>query len=142
MRVLHVSPSFYPTKAYGGTIRSGYGLCRGLAELGCDVRVLTTNTDGLGHTLAILNGEDVQVEGMRVRYCHKQFRHSVSIELLRIIPAYMEWADIVHLTAVYSFPTFPVLLYGRWFNKPVVWSPRGSLQRWDGSTRPIAKLLW
>ena len=125
MKVLHVSPSFYPTKAYGGTIRSGYGLCRGLAELGCSVRVLTADTDGPGHTLEVRNDEDVQVDALRVHYCHKQFRHSISFGLLRVLPEYVEWADVVHLTAVYSVPTFPTLSYCRLFSKPMVWSPRG-----------------
>jgi glycosyltransferase involved in cell wall biosynthesis len=142
MKILHVSPSFYPTKAYGGTIRSGYGLCRGLAALGCSVRVLTTDTDGPGHTLKVPNDEDVALDALLVRYCHKQFRHSISFGLLRVLPEYIEWADVVHLTAVYSFPTFPTLSYCRIFSKPMVWSPRGSLQRWDGSTRVIAKSLW
>jgi len=142
MKVLHVSPSFYPSKAYGGTIRSGYGLCRGLARLGCDVRVLTTDTDGLGHGLGVANDRDVPVDGFRVRYCHKWLRHSVSPTLLEVLPSYVQWADVVHLTAVYSFPTFPTLLFCRLFSKPVVWSPRGALQRWGGSSRVVHKWVW
>ena len=142
MKILHVSPSFYPTRAYGGTIRSGYGLCRGLAELGCSVRVLTTDTDGLGRTLEVPNDHDVQVDGLRIRYCHKLFRHSISLDLLRALREYVQWADVVHLTAVYSFPTFPTLSYCRIYRKPLVWSPRGSLQRWNGSTRVLTKYVW
>jgi glycosyltransferase involved in cell wall biosynthesis len=142
MKVLHVSPSFYPSKAYGGTIRSGYGLCRGLAQLGCDVRVLTTDTDGLGRTLGVANDRELQVDGLRVRYCHKRLRNSVSPALLRVLPSYIQWANVVHLTAVYSFPTFPTLFFCRLFNKPVVWSPRGALQRWDGSSRVVHKWVW
>ena len=137
-----MSPSFFPSKAYGGTIRSGYGLCRGLAQLGCDVRVLTTDTDGLGRTLGVANDRDVQVGGLRVRYCHKHVRHSVSPALLTVLPSYVQWADVVHLTAVYSFPTFPTLFLCRLFNKPVVWSPRGALQRWEGSSRVVHKWAW
>ena len=55
---------------------------------------------------------------------------------------YVAWADVVHLIAVYSFPTFPTLAYCRRFQKPLVWSPRGSLQRWSGSTRVATKFLW
>jgi glycosyltransferase involved in cell wall biosynthesis len=142
MKVLHVSPSFYPSKAYGGTIRSGYGLCCGLAQLGCDVRVLTTDTNGLGQSLDVPNEREVQVEGLRVRYCHKRFRHSVSPALLRVLPLYVQWADVVHLTAVYSFPSFPTLFCCRQFDKPVVWSPRGALQRWEGSSRTVLKRIW
>ncbi|MGA7566653.1 MAG: glycosyltransferase [Terriglobales bacterium] len=142
MKVLHVSPSFYPAKAYGGTIRSGFGLCHGLSQLSCDVLVLTTDTNGLGHALKVPTGEEVQLDSLRVRYCHKWLRHSVSPVLLQVLPKYVKWADVVHLTAVYSFPTFPTLGYSRLFNKPVVWSPRGALQRWEGSSRTILKSIW
>jgi glycosyltransferase involved in cell wall biosynthesis len=142
MKILHVSPSFYPTRAYGGTIRSSYGLCRGLADLGCNVRVLTTDTDGIGKNLDLPNDHEVLVDGVSVRYCRKLFRNSISLDLLRMVGQHVEWADVVHLIAVYSFPTFPTLAYCRKLQKPLVWSPRGSLQRWDGSTRVSAKFLW
>ena len=142
MKILHVSPSFYPTTAYGGTIRSSYGLCRGLTELGCEVRVLTTDTDGIGRNLEVANDHEVAVDGLHVRYCHKLFRNSVSAGLLGALGEYVAWADVVHLIAVYSFPTFPTLAYCRRLQKPLIWSPRGSLQRWDGSTRVAAKFVW
>ena len=142
MKILHVSPSFYPTRAYGGTIRSSYGLCRGLTQLGCEVRVLTTDTDGIGRNLEIANDRDVEVDGLQVRYCRKLFRNSVSAGLLRVLGEYVAWADVVHLIAVYSFPTFPTLAYCRRLQRPLVWSPRGSLQRWDGSTRVGTKFVW
>jgi len=52
---------------------------------------------------------------------------SVSPTFLRLLAAYVSWADIVHLTAVYSFPSIACKILG----KPLVWSPRGMLQRWD-----------
>ena len=142
MKVLHVSPSFFPAQAYGGTLRSGYGLCSGLAQLGCDVRILTTDTNGLGHTLDLKTDREVRVNALYVRYCHKRVRHSVSPALLKALPSYVKWADVVHLTAVYSFPTFPTLFFCRLFKKPVVWSPRGALQRWEGSSRVVSKWVW
>lgn len=142
MKILHVSPSFYPTRAYGGTIRSSYGLCQGLMQLGCEVRVLTTDTDGIGRSLEVPNDREVDVDGLRVRYCHKLLRNSVSLELLGALRDSVAWADIVHLIAVYSFPTFPTLAYCRKLRKPLLWSPRGSLQRWRGSTRVLPKFLW
>jgi glycosyltransferase involved in cell wall biosynthesis len=142
MKILHVSPSFYPARAYGGTIRSSYGLCRGLTQLGCEVRVLTTDTDGIGRNLDVANDHDVAIDGLQVRYCHKLFRHSISLNLLHVVREYVHWADVVHLTAVYSFPTFPTLFSCRLLCKPLVWSPRGSLQRWDQSSRVASKYGW
>jgi len=58
------------------------------------------------------------------------------------MPGLIRWADVVHVTAVYSSPTIPVLLLCRMLGKPVVWSPQGALQRWQGSTRPWLKAAW
>jgi glycosyltransferase involved in cell wall biosynthesis len=55
---------------------------------------------------------------------------------------YVSWADVVHLYAVYSFPTLPTLLCGRLLGKPVVWSPLGALQRWEHSRRRGLKAIW
>ena len=46
MRVLHVVPSFYPAVGYGGPIYSVLKLCLGLTELGCEVKVVTTDANG------------------------------------------------------------------------------------------------
>ncbi len=54
----------------------------------------------------------------------------------------IRWADVEHLTAVYSSPTIPTLLISRILDKPIVWSPRGSLQRWRKSAKPFARKLW
>ena len=143
MKVLHVVPSFHPAYFYGGPIRSTFELCRNLAELGCEVRVLTTDANGLSKVLDVDKNEEVEVpEGFRVRYCPRRLRHSVSPTLMRLLPTYMRWADVVHLTGVYNFPTLPTLWGGRSLNKAMIWSPRGALQRWEGSSRIGLKAVW
>jgi glycosyltransferase involved in cell wall biosynthesis len=143
MRIAHVIPSFYPAYYYGGPIRSSYELCRNLALSGSDVRVLTTDANGLDHILEVeKNNEVLFDEGFRVRYCRRWFRHSVSPRLLASLRSYIRWADVVHLTGIYNFPSFPTLLLCRALRKPVVWSPRGALQRWQGSSRRSLKSLW
>jgi glycosyltransferase involved in cell wall biosynthesis len=57
----------------------------------------------------------------------------------------MRWADVVHLTATYNFPTLPTLMIARLLGRPVVWSPRGALQAtedWDAAPRKRAKALF
>ena len=143
MKVLHVVPSFHPAYSYGGPIRSTFELCRSAVELGGEVRVLTTDADGLDRVLDVDNNEEVQLpEGFRVRYCPRRLRHSVSPTLMRLLPTYMRWADVVHLTGVYNFPTFPTIFWSRLLNKPLIWSPRGALQRWEGSSRVGPKAVW
>ena len=135
MKVLHVVPSFHPAYSYGGPIRSTFELCRNVVQLGCEVRVLTTDADGLDRVLDVDKTKEVQLpEGFRVRYCPRRQRHSVSPTLMHLLPTYMRWADVVHLTGVYNFPTFPTIFCGRLLHKPLIWSPRGALQRWEGSS--------
>jgi glycosyltransferase involved in cell wall biosynthesis len=142
MRVAQVTPSFHPARAYGGPTESLLELCRHLARLGCDVRVLTTNADGPG-VVDVTTGRDVDLaSGLRVRYCRRLRRESVSPGLLRALPAHVRWADVVHLTAVYSFPTIPTLLACRLEGKPLVWTPRGSLARAPVAPRAALKAVW
>jgi len=143
LKVLQITPSFYPARVYGGPIESVYQLCCHLSREGCEVRVLTTDANGLSAVLNVVKGREIEIgEGLRVRYCRRLIRHSVSPTLLRFLPSYLKWADVVHLTAVYSFPTIPTLLACKILDKPVIWSPRGALQRWKGSTRVQIKSVW
>jgi len=143
MKILHVVPSFHPAYSYGGPIRSTFELCRNAVQLGCEVRVLTTDADGLDRVLDVDKTKEVELpEGFRVRYCPRRQRHSVSPTLMHLLPEYMRWADLVHLTGVYNFPTFPTIFWGRLLHKPLIWSLRGALQRWEGSSRIGIKGIW
>src|SRR5437867_7162446 len=143
LKILHVTPSFYPAIVYGGPTYSVYALCRSLAKCGQEVRVLTTNANGPDSVLDVNTSGDVRIASeLRVRYCHRIADVAVSPTLLRLLRSYISWADVVHLMAVYSFPTIPTLAICKVLGKPVVWSPRGMLQRWDGTRRPYLKTMW
>lgn len=142
-KLLHVSPWFMPARFYGGPVESTYRLCLALARLGWDVKALTTNANGPSEVLpANTHYEHTASAGFDIRYCPRLIGQSVSPALLRHLVGYIRWADIVHLTAVYSFPTIPTLMACRILRRPLIWSPRGALQRWRGSRRRIAKYLW
>jgi glycosyltransferase involved in cell wall biosynthesis len=144
LRVLHVAPSFYPAVVYGGPTESTYRLTLALAtHAGCEIDVLTTDANGPG-VLSDLSPDRrwTPVLRMHVRYCHRTFGESTSLEMMRALPAAIRGADVVHLMAVFSAPTIPTLALCRLFGKPLVWSPRGALQRWEGTRRPFLKSLW
>jgi len=142
MRVLHVTPAYYPALVYGGPILSVRALNCALAEQGWEVRVLTTDAAGLDATLDVDTRSDVLLDGMRVRYHHRVAHHSIAPSLLAALASEVRRADVVHLTAIYNFTSLPTLLATRALDKPLVWSPRGALQRWEGSTRPRLKLAY
>jgi glycosyltransferase involved in cell wall biosynthesis len=86
---------------------------------------------------------DVELEdSLTVRYCARVAWDSAAPGLALRCRELAEWADVIHVTAVYSFPTIPALLTARLLDKPVVWSPRGGLQDWAGSRRRLLKRLW
>lgn len=132
MKILHATPAYYPATYWGGPIFSVYGLNNGLADLP-EVELQILTTDAAGPSLAQrVNAESLNMDDLypnqTVHFTHRIFRNSTSLELLMKLPALVNWADVVHLTATYSFPTIPTLLACRLFGKPLVWSPRGALQ--------------
>lgn len=142
MKVLHVSPSFFPAAHYGGPLYSGYQLCNGLAKIpGVELRVLTTDSDGPAR-IRVESFPTRLPAGYDVYYCRRWFGADIAPGLFRRLYAMIKWADVVHLTAVYSPPTIPVLFFCYDLDRPVVWSTRGALQRWEGSTRTRIKGVW
>jgi len=138
-----VTPFFHPATVYGGVTRAALGLCRGLIDVGCELRVLTTDAAGPGEVLDVTTGQFEEIEpGLSVNYCRRWLPDAAAPGLLMALPRAIRWADVVHLQSVYSFPTFPVLSLCRLQDKPLVWTPHGSLQRWEGSSKPAAKRVW
>jgi glycosyltransferase involved in cell wall biosynthesis len=145
LRVLHVVPTFFPATYFGGPIYSLLGLCSGLAGTGkVALRVLTTDSNGpAGRDRLPVEAFPVRrSEGFEIYYCRKWWGRELSGTLLKKLLPMIRWADVVHLTSVYSFSTPPTLFLCRLLRKPVIWSPRGQLQRWRGSRRPLFKRLW
>lgn len=143
LKVVHVIPSFYPAHIYGGPMQSVYHLCRSLQHHNCEVRVLTTNANGAHAVLDTPTDREVLLEDeLRVRYCPRIMPDSISPALIKWLPHYAAWADVIHITAVYSFPIIPALVTAKLFGKPVVWSSRGMLQQWEGASRPALKNFW
>lgn len=141
MKVLHVTPSYFPATSYGGPIESTHKLCLALADKGVDVKVLTTDSDGPARLAQ--SGKTVEYTAkLGVEYCPRSFGDDFSFTLLRKLPSAIRSADVIHLTAVYSFTTIPTLFFARVLGKPVVWSPRGSLKHWEETTRKTAKSIW
>lgn len=142
MKVLHVSPSFYPAGHYGGPTQSSYGLCNAIAKVpDIELRVLTTDSDG-PRRIDVRSFPMRLSEGYDVYYCRRWFGADIAPRMFWRLPQMVRWADIVHLTAVYSPPTIPTLALCRLFRKPVMWSTRGALQSWRERSRKNLKSFW
>ena len=145
MKILHVSPAFYPAVHWGGPIFSTYGLCNALAAIpSVRLKVLTTDSAGpaLSQRVRPESNPVAYPNGYEVRFTRRIWGTAVSPGQLMFLPSMIRWADVVHLTGTYSFPTLPTLLLARLFAKPLVWSPRGALQRWNRVSKPGVKRFW
>lgn len=128
MRVLHVVPSYEPAWEEGGIVRSVSQLCRGLADLGTDVTVYTTDS-GNGKRLDVSVNQAVDVGSVDVFYFRttwsRSFRHSY--RLARACYNNMDEFDLVHITSLWNYPGIPAGDAARKTGTPYVISPRGSL---------------
>lgn len=148
MKILHVTPSYYPATYWGGPIFSTYALCNALAGFP-DVELRVLASDMAGPSVS----QRVPVTGFPMRYpagydvyfTSRVMGREIAPGLLANLWGMVSWADAVLLTGTYSFPTIPTLLACRLSNKPLIWSPRGALQashEWAGASRPSLKRLW
>ncbi|WP_108815403.1 glycosyltransferase [Loktanella sp. Alg231-35] len=142
MKVLHITPSFFPATHWGGPIWSTKAICDGIAARpGFELRVLST--DAASPALRD------RVAPVRLPYpvtCTRRLAgHAIAPGLLARLPAAVAWADVVHLTATYNMPTLPTLMLARLLDKPLVWSPRGALQgtaEWEDAPRRATKRMF
>lgn len=128
MLILHVVPSYIPAYRYGGPIRSVHGLCKGLARLGHEVHVYTTNVDGEKDSEVPL-GVPVEIDGVKVWYfASKRLRRLYRApEMKRALVRHLKDFDIVHLHSVFLWPTWTAARTARRVGVPYIVSPRGML---------------
>lgn len=148
IKVLHVTPSFYPAVAYGGPIFSTKAITDGVAASPhFQISVLTTDTadPNSRERLALTENPANFPPGYFVHYCRRIAGSSISIQMARHLFHSVRRADVVHLTGPYNFPVIPTLLLCRLAGKPLVWSPRGGFQataQWSGSPRRRVKVAF
>jgi glycosyltransferase involved in cell wall biosynthesis len=104
--------------------------------MGARVRVLTTNGNGPGVLSADTRKETI-VETVPVRYCARTLGDYLSLTLLFNLPSYVSWADLVCLSGVYCFSTWPTLALATLLRKPTIWLPHGSLMKWGRRGRKV-----
>lgn len=163
MKILHISPSYYPAFKFGGPIQAVYLLNKELVKQGLHVDVLTTdaglNDDQKGMILhQARNNKDGWVDpslidkstkavssGVRVKYInywgyeHYNFSIPFVSEVKKIIKNY----DLVHITAVWNFPVLVSAYYCIKFKIPYIISPRGVLhQAAIGSKSTLIKKIY
>jgi len=128
MKILHITPAYYPATYWGGPIFTVYHLNNALVKISnLELKVLATDAAGSRVFERLSDEEKLTPFPHKVIFTRRVAGACVSTGLLRKLPKYICWADVVHLTATFSFPTMPTLILCRLYGKPVVWSLRGAL---------------
>jgi glycosyltransferase involved in cell wall biosynthesis len=126
MRVLQIIPSYPPTTAYTGPPAMLHRLCLELIKGGMHVKVATTNTN-YRTKLSVPSDRWTNCEGVPVFYGNRWgWKGILSPALHRCIQGQVPQADLVHVTAIYSWPILSASSACRRSGVPLVLSPRGS----------------
>lgn len=129
MKILHITPTYYPAIRYGGPIKSVHELNKWLVKKGVEVIVYTTNADGPS-VLDVPVNQPVDVDSVKVFYFKKFFsRWFYSFKMHQAIAKNVKNFDIVHITGVFLAVSVLGAYYARKYKKPYIISPRGVLMK-------------
>jgi glycosyltransferase involved in cell wall biosynthesis len=144
MRIIQVIPYYLPAKRYGGPVYSVHGLAKALVEQGHDVHVFTTNMDGAGESDVPLD-VPVNVDGVQVTYYRTERLRRIAWapRMLRGLRDAVDPTSVLHLHAMFGFPTAAAARLATYRRVPYVLSPHGSLVRkFIREKSYFAKMVW
>lgn len=144
MKVLHVTPTWWPATRYGGTIVSVRALCAALALSGTDVSVATTNVDGPGASAVPLDNawtdQGVEINSFASRWGRRTY---FSLPMRRFLRTQASRFDILHTHSVFLWPTWEAARCARLAHRPYVVTPRGMLvPELIRAKSTLAKTVW
>ena len=139
MRILHVSPTYYPAVRYGGPIRSVHSLAKAQVERGHQVHVFTSNLDG-PQNLNVPVTSPVDLDGVKVHYFPvSRLRRLCWCPAMQVaLREQISGFDVAHLHSVFQWPTWAAARAAEAAGVPYFVSPRGML----GQTVIRGKSRW
>lgn len=131
MRILHVTPVFPPTWAYGGIPRAVWGLARAQARAGDRVRVWTTDAFDASRRNGLPARREMEgVEVHQARLLSNRLAWSHQLYLPCGAPP-LDDVDVVHLHAHRHLLNWRAWRAARRRGLPVVLTPHGTLPRME-----------
>ncbi len=142
LRVLHVIPSLSPS--HGGPTVALPLLARALTMAGTQVTVVTTDDDGPGKHLPVPLGKAVEgAGGATYYYFPKQTDfYRFSWPLTRWLIRHLGNFDVVHVHALFTYPSTVAAAVAWWRRVPYVIRPLGVLNHWGMANRRRRLKQW
>ncbi len=145
MRILVITPYYYPALIYGGPSFSIYYLVQGLAKSGVYVKVLTTNANGM-HNLDTPPGKNLLVGGVPTEYhslsSFPTSRYFFSGSLKEAIRRHIHNVDLAHIQGTFVYPTLIAARESWLAGKPFIVTPRGGWDPWSLKQKRLKKKLY
>lgn len=140
MKILHVTPSYWPAVVYGGPTISITRLCENQALLKHDVCVMTTTANGK-EDLPYKNGEVIINNGVSVKYFSRITGDHSNFSPILLWNLFFRCRqfDVIHIHSWWNLVVIPAVLICRMRGVRPVFSPRGMLSQYStkGKTRGI-----
>lgn len=146
MRVLHVIPSISPLR--GGPSVAALEMVAAQRALGIDARLLSTDDHGMGVLPDLPSGTWVEHQGVPVWICRRwrapqrQLRDwALAPELPGCLEDQLGSTALLHVHALFAFPSTTAMLLARRAGVPYVVSTIGQLCHWSLTQSPRRKRL-
>jgi glycosyltransferase involved in cell wall biosynthesis len=144
LRVLHVIPSVSPLR--GGPSKAVAEMVLALREQGVEAEILTTNDDGPGVDASLVTGRWVSWQGVPLLAFPRWNPPLRALREYAICPGLAHWLrghihhyDLLHVHAVFSFPSTWAMAEARRRGVPYLVRPLGMLSPWSLSQSPARK---
>lgn len=139
IKLLQITAAYKPAYIYGGPTMSVSMLCEALAACDdVDVNVLTTTANGK-QELPVIANETTTVDGVTVTYFkrltkdHTHFSPALLLNLRKEILLHPKM--IIHIHAWWNLVSIFSCSLAKWYNIPVILSPRGMLTNYTANNR-------
>ncbi|MBB2144087.1 glycosyltransferase [Pedobacter sp. LMG 31464] len=141
IKILQITAAYKPAYIYGGPTMSVAKLCEALTENGVEIEVLTTTANGKIE-LNVATNKTQKVNGVNVTYFqrltkdHTHFSPSLLRKLRQIILQNQNNNKLViHIHAWWNLVSIFSCQIAKWYNIPVILSPRGMLTNYTLGNR-------